>query len=452
MRSRREPKDRAARLRGVVDNCRSLFDDSTAIRWEVFAKSSLTRQTELVDGRLRRTLEVDESGIGVRSWDGSRTGFAAASGDGPVAARAVVEAARAGATPSLDPMPPKRLLGSTPVPAGPPIPPRGWAQHVAGELGLALSTLSGGELRLGRAIAQEGRYRWSLATAEGWTAEHERTVASIMAEVLVGERPGTWREWIHVAEPEVFDAAAVAARIGNRALLTRHRVATDRGLHDLIFHPEVAGQLLASISPLFLATDDANDPLPGLLDPNGMLAAYALTVVDDRCDPTAPVVSPCDGEGLPARRTLLLEEGAPRHRAASYADARRFDEVARGGAIRLSYRDSPSSGFANLRVLIEDGVAASELLTASDRALYLLRPLAPVICDLEHDTYSIIASGVWLAKQRVRGWHPVVEISGSLGTLLRRIDAVGTDLCWFQTSRGFVGAPSLLVRRQPVVG
>ena len=107
---------------------------------------------------------------------------------------------------------------------------------------------------------------------------------------------------------------------------------------------------------------------------------------------------------------------------------------------------------ANLRVLTKDGMAASERLTASDRALYLLRPLAPVIANLRDDTYSLIASGVWIENQRVRGWHPVVELSGGLGTLLRRIDAVGTDLCWFQTPRGFVGAPSLLIRRQPVVG
>ena len=68
------------------------------------------------------------------------------------------------------------------------------------------------------------------------------------------------------------------------------------------------------------------------------------------------------------------------------------------------------------------------------------------------DGYRIIASGVWLDGRTVRGWHPVVELRGSLGRLLRRIEAVGTDLRWFQTSQGFVGTPSLLVRRQPVVG
>jgi PmbA protein len=444
-----DPHDELTR---AISICGDLLQSGNSSRWEVYAKSSLTRETEIVEGQLRRTAQIEESGIGVRLWDGRRTGFAAASGLGRSAARTAVEAARAGAVPGPDPMPPRRLLGTTSVPDGPKMPPRGWAQHVAGELGLALATLSGGGLRLGRAIAQEGRYAWCLGTADAWSAEHQRTVASILVEVLVGDRPGTWREWIHISDPATFDAQAVAARIGNRALLTRHRVVTDQGLHDLLLHPEVSAQLLAAISPLFLASPDDRDPLPGLLSSDGLLSAYALTLVDDRSDPTAPVVGPCDGEGLPARRTLLLEEGAPRHRVASFADARRFNEVPRGGAIRFSYRDRPTTGLANLRVVTDDGMAAGKLLTASDRTLYLLRPLAPVSCDLGNDTYSLIASGVWLDHQKIRGWHPVVELSGGIGTLLRRIDAVGTDLCWFQTPGGFVGAPSMLIRRQPVVG
>ena len=448
----RDQGDRAGRLRKAVDSCSSLLDASNAKRWEVFAKASLTRQTDFVDGKLRRTAQIEESGLGVRFFDGDRAGFAAASSLDPSAARTAVDAARAGAAPSSDPMPPPRLLGTTTIPPGPKMPAQGWAQYITSELEIALATVSSGGLRLGRAIVQEGSYRWNLSTAEGWSAEHDRMVASILVEVLVDDRPGTWREWIHIPDPSTFDAASLAARIGNRALLTRHKIATDQGLHDLILHPEVSAQLMAGISPLFLATHVDSDPLPGLLDTNGLLSAYALTVVDDRSDATAPVVSPCDGEGLPARRTLLLDEGAPRHRVASYSDARRFDEVPRGGAVRFSYRDRPSTGLANLRILTHDGMPAGELLAASTRALYLLRPLAPVICDLERDTYSLIASGVWLDRQRIRGWHPVVELSGGLGTLLRRIDAVGTDLSWFQTPRGFVGAPSLLVRRQPVVG
>lgn len=452
MAPRFDTDDLDPRLQMVTDRCGALLSSSDATRWEVFAKTSLTRQTEVMDGRLKRSVQIEESGVGVRSWDGTRAGFAAASGLDPSTARTAVDAARAGACLCDDPLPPVRLLGTVPVDAGPTLPPRGWAQHIAGELGLALSGISGSTLRLARAVVQEGRYCWVLHSGEDWSTEHQRTAASVLLEVLVGDRPGIWREWVHVADPETFDAEAVAARLGNRVLLTRHRITTDSGLHDLILHPEVAAQLLAAVSPLFLGTDEAHDPLPQLLDSNGLLSSFALTLVDDRSDPAAPVVSPCDGEGLPAKRTLLLEEGAPRHRVASWADAHRFDEIPRGGAVRLSYRDRPSTGLTNLRVVTRDGAPPGELLAASRRSLYVLRPLAPVVCDLERDTYSVIASGVWIDRQRVRGWHPVVELSGGLGTLLRRIEAVGEDLCWFQTAQGFVGAPSLLVRRQPVVG
>jgi predicted Zn-dependent protease len=75
-----------------------------------------------------------------------------------------------------------------------------------------------------------------------------------------------------------------------------------------------------------------------------------------------------------------------------------------------------------------------------------------VVVDLEAGGYRAVASGVWLDGGRVKGWHPVVELRGSLARLLGRIEAVGTDLAWFQADRGCVGAPSLLVRSQPVIG
>jgi PmbA protein len=228
-------------------------------------------------------------------------------------------------------------------------------------------------------------------------------------------------------------------------------VTTDAGLRDLILHPEVAAELLAAVAPLFLAGRPDLDALPELVDRNGRLAASALTLADDRCDVEAPVTGPCDGEGLPARRTVLVEGGVLRHRLASTRDAALCGEPLRGGALRLSYRDYPATGLANLKVDTAGGVHAGELLSAAERALYLLRPVAPVEADLERDAYRIVASGVWLDGRRVRGWHPVVELRGSLGRLLRRIEAVGNDLRWFQTGRGFIGTPSVLVRRQRVV-
>lgn len=449
-----EVPEYAERLHRAATATREHLERSPVNRWEIFAKASFTREVEVTPARPLRVIDVEETGVAVRTLREGRMGFAAASGlEGDASRRAVESALATEVSFAGDPLPPQRLLGTTEVRSARILPPRGWATHVGEELARAVASLSDNHLRLRRTILQEGAFGWILATGDGWVARHEDTSTTLLAEVeLVGERAGIWRDWLHIPEPESFDPEAAAARISDRALLTRSRVATDSGLRDLILHPEVSAQLLAAMAPLFLATPDTEDLLPPLLDNEGRLAAPSLTLVDDRSNSDAPITGPCDGEGLPARRTLLLDEGVPRHRLASFRDAERCGEVPRGGALRLSYRDYPATGIANLQVLTHGGVPAAELLGTADRALYLLRPLAPVSCRPETDSYRIVASGVWLDGRRVCGWHPVVELRGSLGRLLRRIEAVGTDLRWFQTERGCIGAPSLLIRRQSVVG
>jgi PmbA protein len=442
------------RLNAAADAARTELENQPTGRWEFFAKASFTREVEVAPGNPLDVINVEETGVAVRSTRDGRAGFAAASGLEGDASRRAVEGALSTEMPiGFDPLPPQRVLGTVEVRSPRPLPPPGWASHAGEELARVLASTAGRHVRLRRTIIQEGAFAWILATGEGWVARHQDTSTALLAEVVVeGERSGVWRDWLHIPDPETFDLEVAAAQVSDRALLTKSRVATDSGLRDLILHPEVTAELLAAIAPLFLATADSEDLLAEIIDREGRLAAPALTLVDDRTDPDAPISGPCDGEGLPARRTLLIDEGVPRHRLANHRDAVRHSEGPRGGALRLSYRDYPRTGIANLQVSTGGGVAAAKLLGSADRALYLLRPLAPVGFEASTDTYRIIASGVWLDGHKVCGWHPVVELRGSLGRLLRRIEAVGTDLRWFQTSRGFVGAPSLLVRRQPVVG
>jgi PmbA protein len=442
------------RLHAAAAAACTRLENSDVARWEVFAKASFSRQAEIAPAPPLRVTEVEETGIAVRTSHLGRAGFAAASGLESEASRRAVEGALATAAPAVvDPLPPERLLGLAESVRARPLPAKGWATHAGHELELAVASRGGGRLRLQRSVFQEGAFAWVLATAEGWVARHEDTSTSLLAEVEVsGDRAGVWRDWIHIPDPEGFDLEAAADRITDRAVLISHRVTTDAGLRDLILHPEVAAQVLAAVAPLVLALPEDADTLPLLLDREGRLASPALTLVDDRTDPLAPVTGPCDGEGMPSRRTLLLECGIPRHRLASWRDAARCSLPVRGGALRLSYRDYPATGLANLAVDTTAGVAAGTLLGSADHALYLLRPLAAVQLAPDGDTYRIVASGVWLDGHTVEGWHPVVELRGSLGRLLRRIEAVGTDLRWFQTTRGFIGTPSLLVRRQRVVG
>jgi PmbA protein len=442
------------RLRSAAATARDVLSRSGTCRFEVFTKASVTREVEVAPEEPPRELQVEEMGVAVRTVRGRHAGFAAASGlEADAARRAIAGAIAAEEELPFDPLPPVRLLAAGEARPARGLPPRGWASHAGAELARSVAACSGGRLRLRRCLFQEGSFSWLLQTGEGFVAGFDGTACSLLTEVRrVEGRGGVWREWHHVPDPTAFDPATAGRRITDRALLVEGRIVTASGLVSLILAPEVAARLLTALSPLLVACRERRDPLPKLLDASGRLASEALTLVDDRLDPEAPIAGPCDGEGLPASRTLLVERGIPRHRLASYRDAMAFGETARGGALRLSYRDYPATGIANLRVSTERGTPPAELLRAAGTALYLLRPLAPVLVDLGAASYRIVAAGVWLESGRVRGWHPVVELRGSLSRLLGRIEAVGTDLEWFQAERGAVGTPSLLIGSQPVMG
>ncbi len=443
-------RDRLQRAAAVA---RDLLVHSRAKRWELFAKASYTREVELAAGQPEQVIETQEMGVGVRISSRSTTGFAAASGLETAAARNAIDGAFACEIKApFDPIPPPHLLGTATPPPPRALPADDWALDANQRLCAAMAAIRSG-LQVQRTVFQEGVFTWLLTTGEGFVTSFEESSSSLLVEVVMaGEGTGIWREWLHIRDPHAFEPEALAQQIGNRILLTRSPVVVDTGLKDVLLHGEVSAHLLAALVPLFLATPEAEDRLPAMLNREGELASPALTLIDHRADATAPVHGPCDGEGLPSRRLVLLEAGVPRHRLASYRDAMLCDEAPGGGALRLSYRDYPSTGIAGLQVVTEHGSTPAQMLADTDRALYLLRPLAPVVLDAANDTYRLVASGVWLESGRIRGWHPVVELRGGIGQLLRRIDTVGTDLSWYQTEQGFVRAPSMLLRRQQVVG
>jgi len=439
------------RLNQAAAAAHDLLRPSRVDRWEVFAKASSFRATRLEAGGGCITLG-EETGVAVRSFRKGLAGFAAASGLEAGAARRAVEGALSGELPSdRDPLPPARLLGSVPVPAGDPPAPEEWPESVVAELESALTECAQDRVRLVAATAHQGQFAWVLTTAEGFVAGHTGTTCYLLVEAVAKDpEAGVWREWVHVRNPASFEPRRLAASLTDRMLLAGPGVDPTAGVQDLLLHREVAAHLLAAMAPLFLATPPENDHLPALLDRKGLLAAPMVSVVDDRIGRFGPLSGPCDGEGIPSESILVLDRGAPRHRIASFRDAMACGDPALGGAARHSYRDYPATGFTNLLLRCEEGEPPHHLLSEIDRAVYLVRPTAQVEIDLVSGTLRLVASGVSLDGGRIQGWHPVVEVRTGLGSFLRGIEMIGNDLQWFQARNGCVGAPSLLVRQQPV--
>jgi len=446
-----EPISLNERLHTTTVTTRDLLAHSSVKRWEVFAKASYSRELEVVAGARPQLVESEETGVAVRTFRHARCGFAAASGLEAGAARSAVDGALAGEVPTaIDPLPPPHLLGVAPLTAPTALAPQEWARQVAGHMRDALDVVDH-SLQLQRLVFHEGVFTWLLTTGEGFVASHEASSRSLEVQVAAaGSETGVWREWLSIPDYESFRPDVAATQIGNRIALTRTKVQLGSGLKDVILHPEVAAHVLAALVPLFLATPAEHDQLPRLLNKEGLLTSPVLSLFENRADPTSPACGPCDGEGLPGRRTVLLAEGVPRHRLACYCDALLCSEMPRGGAVRLSYQDYPVSGISGMQVLTDQAMTPGQMLDETDRALYLVRPLAPVLLDWSRDTYQLLAVGVWINGGQVQGLQPVAQLRGSIGQLLRRIEAVGADARWFQTDQGFVKASTLLLRRQSI--
>ncbi len=446
--------DPVERLHRTAAATRDLVVHTSAGRWEVFAKASTVRELIFEPDPPVRHNHILETGVAVRTSEDGSVGFGAASGLEAEAARIAVEAALASRSRlAFDPLPPARILGITDVAAPSPLPPTGWAAHIAEELTRGVVRATERSYVIRRLRLFEASYAWLLATGEGFVATHRDAMVSFLVELAGRDNDGaTQQEWLWVRDPATFDPQAAATSMCNRAVLTTSAVKTADGLVDLLLHPEVSAHLLAAVTPVFLPSPAADDPMSTLLDRNGRLASAALTIVDDRSAADCPATAPCDGEGLPSKRHLLLDEGVPRHKLASHFEGQLHGEPTRGGARRLSYRDYPTTGIGALSVVPGPGVDAATLLDDAGGCVYLLRLLAPVTVDLRADAYRLLAAGVWLGAKGVEGCQPVVEVRGTLSHLLRRIEAVGNDLAWHQTAAGFVAAPTVLARCQRVVG
>ena len=177
------------------------------------------------------------------------------------------------------------------------------------------------------------------------------------------------------------------------------------------------------------------------------MASPLLTLVDDGRRPRGLGSRPFDGEGLPTRRNVPLENGvAPplpvrlvlgaQDRRAARRAARAAASAAgpRVGAGNLYFaagrRRRPSRSWARWSAASTSPTSSASASTSSPATTRRAR------------------SGHWIEKGRLV--HPVheVTIAGNLKQMLLDVDAVGNDLVWRSSS----ASPTLRIRRMTVSG
>ncbi len=400
----------------------------TGLRHEVYAREGETHSLRWRVGRWERCHAL-QAGVACRLAGGGTTGFASAAGVAVAAGREAARAALAARYPGPDPLPPRWALGATSVPSPPPAPTASQLERFALRLADVLSSLP---TRIDEIRLAAGSSRTLLVTSEGFAAS--AAVTGVVVEVRASHH-SLPPVLIHVAAPAVGDGllqrcAELVALLGGPLLPLSP---PQRGLHDVLLSPVVAGFLLQALVELL---QDG---------PRGRRqVAPAWNLADARGGPDGLLPLPFDGEGLPSRRVPLLMDGRVGSLPLTWREA--GGDVRRaGGAVRASYADPPGRGPANL-VMGNGTLTAGELARRMDDGWRLDSLTGPVRVDSGRDGLTLQAAGVRLCHgEAVQAW-PRVELRAGCGRLLASLDAAGADSSSLSL-RSAVTTPSLLFRQ-----
>ena len=284
--------------------------------------------------------------------------------------------------------------------------------------------------------------------SRGFLGDYESAAHSLYSEPLARSNGSMQRDyWLTTARrlADLEDAEAVGRRAAERAVrrLGARRVATCEVpvIFDPITAPSLLRHLIACSSgyAVYRETSFLAERL------GEQVASELVTVVDDGRRPGGLGSRPFDGEGLPTRRTTVVERGRLLTWLLDSYSARKVGGASTGNAAR-GPGSAPTVAPTNL--WLEPGTQSPEEIIASTERGLLVTELIGMGFNPVTGDYSRGAAGLWIEGGEIA--HPVEEITiaGHLGEMLAGIDAVGSDLLWL----GRVAAPTLRIARMKLAG
>ena len=288
-----------------------------------------------------------------------------------------------------------------------------------------------------------------LANSRGFVGEYRRSYCSIDAAPIAQTADGKMQRdyWYSSARSvgKLESPEAIGREAARRALrrVGARTVATQQV--PIVFSPEIARSLVGHIfeAASGSAIYHQSSFFTGKL--GQQVAAPSITVVDDGTIVGGFGTSPFDGEGLPTRRTVIVENGVLKNYLLNTYMGRKLGMPSTGNASR-GLAGTPGIGSHNL--FLEAGkVSPEELLAGIPAGLYVTELIGQGVNMVTGD-YSRGASGLWIENGQLT--YPVEEITiaGNLKEMLMSISGIANDLVF----RGSVASPTLRVDGMTIAG
>jgi PmbA protein len=293
-----------------------------------------------------------------------------------------------------------------------------------------------------------------LANSRGFLGSYRTSYAGVSAAPLAMDadgkmqRDGWWtgaRRMADLDSPE--SVGKEAARRALRRLGAR-KVPTQRV--PIVFAPEVARSLIGSVFEA--ASGDAiwrhASYLAGKL--GTQIAAPSLTIVDDNAMLLPNGAggfgsSPFDGEGLPSRRTIIVQNGVLQTWLLNTYTARKLGLKSTHNASR-GLAGTPGIGCGNL--YLEPGTLTPDQIIDEVQAGLYVTGLMGFGTNTVTGDYSRGATGLWIENGQLTHAVEEVTIAGNLAEMLMNVTAIGNDLVF----RGSVASPTFRIDGMTLAG
>jgi PmbA protein len=281
-----------------------------------------------------------------------------------------------------------------------------------------------------------------LANSHGFVGEYRRSYCSVAAVPIAQADDGAMQRdyWFSVARslsrlepPE--QVGRIAAQRSLRRLGAR-KVKTAQV--PIVLDPPVANSILEHIFE-GVNGDSVYRGASFLAGKLGQkIAGDNITVIDDGTMPGGFGTSPFDGEGVPTRRTVVIENGVLKSYLLNTYTARKLGLPTTGNAAR-SLAGTPGIGPGNC-FLLPGTKTPAQIIGGIKEGLYVTEFLGHGV-NLVTGDYSRGASGLWIASGELAFPVEEVTVAGNLKEIFFGISEIGNDLEF----RGAVASPTLRI-------
>jgi PmbA protein len=281
-----------------------------------------------------------------------------------------------------------------------------------------------------------------LANSHGFVGEYKRSYCSIAAIPIAQSENGAMQRdyWFSVARSlGRLDSPEQVGKIAAQRTLRRlgaKKVKTAQV--PIVFDPMVANSILDHIFE-GINGDSVYRGASFLAGKLGVkIAGDQVTVIDDGTIPGGFGTSPFDGEGVPTRRTVVIENGVLKSYLMNTYTAKKLGLETTANASR-GLAGTPGIGPGNY-FLQPGSKTPQQIISGIKDGLYVTEFLGHG-ANLVTGDYSRGASGLWISGGELAFPVEEITVAGNLKELFFNISEIGNDLEF----RGSMACPTIRI-------